>query len=61
MKVLHSFIAMLSSSSPLLLERACRAWRQKQVLQEELKHRNILFYPLAFHGKEILPKWWVLG
>lgn len=56
MKALHSFTATLSSSSPLLLERACRAWRWQQALQEELKHRNILLYPLALHGKESLLK-----
>lgn len=52
MKALPSFIAMLSISSPPLLQRACRVWRRQQALQEELKHRNILFHPLAFHGKK---------
>lgn len=51
MKALHPFIAIISISSTLLLQRARRAWKQQQALQE-LKHRNIFFHPLAFHGKK---------
>jgi len=52
MNALHSFTAMLSISSPPLLQRAHRVCRREQALQEELKHRNILFHHLVFHGKK---------
>lgn len=55
MKALHSFTAMLSSSSPLLLERACTAWRRQQPLQEELKHRNALL-PFSLSWERNLTK-----